>query len=119
MKLKILAVLIIFSSSVMAFSDTAKMIILMKAMENNQRKMQDQPPKEKEEISSSDRRISGKVLYTQAETDGQSIAIFETKECGKLGYVPTDYAKAKVLENAKDVNLKVKNCVIQDVTPNQ
>lgn len=119
--MKIYSILIfLFSIDSYALSDTARMVILMKAMQNNQMRTQadDANMKEKESASINTKdRISGKVVHAQAEEGGQSVAIFETKECGKLGYIPTDFKKAKDLETVKEVNLKVKNCEIIDVTP--
>lgn len=108
-------ILIILPIQSFAFSDLAKQIVLIKMMQNNQQKQLQQENQKVYEFQVKDRQIDGFVQFAQADEGGQSVAIFDTKECGKLGYVPSQYSLAKELENNKKVRLKVENCEIKEV----
>jgi hypothetical protein len=103
---------VFLSNNTMAMTDTMKTMLLMKIIENNKINAARQTALENEKKTKQDRSIDGVVIYSQSEDEGQSVAIIETKECGKLGYTTTDKGADKTLVESQNVVLKVNNCEI-------
>ena len=107
---------IIIPTSSFALTDSAKMILLMKLMQDRQKREQAVQVTEREKVLSKDTVIKGSIVFTQGdENGGVPVAIFETKEFGRLGYLPKDTEDSQRFSEAKDVSIRVKDCVIQTV----
>ena len=70
---------------------------------------------EKDKPTNINNVITGSVVFSQSSENGAiPVSIFETKECGRLGYLPKEI-EGSDFSDAKEVSIRVKDCIIQSV----
>jgi hypothetical protein len=83
----------------------------------NLRSKKDEVPVKERKNKSSVKVVDATVVYAQVGQDGQSVAVFETNDCGKIGYIPVDDSLAKKITESKQVRLTLDGCNIKNVVP--